>query len=149
MPTIVPPIVTPLAAPAVSVTSVSDVSYDTIQASIGAGYSFRVENIYQYTNSISQLLEPVGIKKFNKFGDKEVRNLQMMVDPYQRTSALNQTMLGMDYTFDGNNGFYPMLEANATIKYRIDVTELGNGDLLSGNSNFEDIEFLDDYIIDF
>lgn len=57
--------------------------------------------------------------------------------------------MGYDYAFDSNNAFFPVIEGNTTVNYRIDVEEFGQNDLMAGQSNFDDIEFLQDYINDF
>jgi hypothetical protein len=102
-----------------------------------------------YSSNINQLLQPIGLKKYNKFGDKHIRVLQPMVDPYQSSSALNQTMLGLDYMFDSNNGFYPTISANTSVNFQFSTTEISHQDYLSGKTNFQDIEFLQGYINDF
>ena len=149
MATTISPIVTTASSPIVSVTGASGTSYDEIQASIGTSFNYLVKNIYQKATSISQLMQPVLIRKFNKFGDKHQMNLQMMVDPYQQQASLNQSMMGYDYAFDSNNAFFAFIEGNTTVNYRIDVKEFGQNDFLSGPNNFDDIEFLQDYINDF
>ena len=147
MPT-VPPNISTLSTPAIQVSSVSGVSYYQIQQSIGT-FVYLVNNIYMYSSNINQLLQPIGLKKYNKFGDKHIRVLQPMVDPYQSSSALNQTMLGLDYMFDSNNGFYPTISANTSINFQFSTTEISHQDYLSGKTNFQDIEFLQGYINDF
>jgi len=147
MPT-VPPNISTLSTPAIQVSSVSGVSYYQIQQSIGT-FVYLVNNIYMYSSNINQLLQPIGLKKYNKFGDKHIRVLQPMVDPYQSSSALNQTMLGLDYMFDSNNGFYPTISANTSVNFQFSTTEISHQDYLSGKTNFQDIEFLQGYINDF
>jgi len=149
MPTTIAPIVTTQATPIVSVTGASGTSYDEIQGSIGTSFNYLVKNIYQRATSFTQLLQPVKLRKFNKYGDKHEMNLQMMIDPYQQQSSLNQSLMGYDYAFDSNNAFFPIIEGNTTVNYRIDVEEFGQNDLMAGQSNFDDIEFLQDYINDF
>jgi len=147
MPT-VPPNISTLSTPAIQVSSVSGVSYYQIQQSIGT-FVYLINNIYMYSSNINQLLQPIGLKKYNKFGDKHIRVLQPMVDPYQSSSALNQTMLGLDYMFDSNNGFYPTISANTSVNFQFSTTEISHQDYLSGKTNFQDIEFLQGYINDF
>jgi hypothetical protein len=76
-------------------------------------------------------------------------NLQMMIDPYQDQSSLNQSLMGLDYIFDSNNAYFASIEGNTTVNYRIDVQEFGQNDLMGSKTNFDDIEFLQDYINDF
>jgi hypothetical protein len=102
-----------------------------------------------YSSNINQLLQPIGLKKYNKFGDKHIRVLQPMVDPYQQISALNQTMLGLDYSFDSNNGFYPTISANTSINFQFSSTQISKQDYLQGADNFQNIEYLEDYLNDF
>jgi hypothetical protein len=145
---VVPPNISTLSTPAIQVRSIGDVSYKTIQQSIGT-YFYKVNNIYIYASNLDQLLQPVGLKKFNKFGDKQIRILQPMIDPYQQTSSLNQTMLGLDYVFDSNNGFYPTISANTSVNFQFSTTEISHQDYLKGEDNFQNIEYLQDYLNDF
>jgi hypothetical protein len=147
MPSVAPNI-TVGTTPTIAVDSISGVSYNQINQSIGS-YFYLVKNIYIYSSNINQLLQPIGLKKYNKFGNKHIRVLQPMIDPYQDLSAINQTTIGLDYAFDSNNGFYPTLSANTTTTFQIDTTQMSADDYLSGKSNFDDIEFLTDYINDF
>lgn len=142
------PIITNLSSPAIQVVSVSDLAYNTLNNSIGASiYAF--ENLYQWSSSLNQLLEPIYLKKFNKNGNKEVQFLNMVVDPYQFTSALNQTA-PVDYIFDSNNSFQPRILPNVATKYRIDIRDFERQDLLTkGSSNFGNLDFYMDYEIDF
>lgn len=149
MPTTIAPIVIVSPTPIVSVTGASGTPYNEIQASIGTSFNYLVKNIYQKATNLSQLLQPLILRKFNQRGEKEQMNLQMMVDPYQDQASLNQSAIGYDYAFDSNNAMFVFVEANTTINFRIDVEELGQNDLMEGKSNFDDIEFLQDYINDF
>lgn len=149
MPTTIAPIVTINSSPLVEVTGVSGVSYDQINTSIGLNYDYLLFNIYQSTSNISQLLQPVRLRKFNKFGDKNEINLQMMVDPYQNQASLNQSMFGYDYAFDSNNAFFANIEANTTVSYRIEVEEQTAQSLFNGNTTINEIDFFKDYISDF
>lgn len=144
-----PPIVQTLARPAVEVTSTGDLDYATLNASIGS-FAYRMQNIYQYATNINQLLQPLYLKKYNKFGDKNVMYLATTVDPYQYTSALSSPTEGLDYNFDGNNVFEPTLLPNVSLDFRFSITEMNPSDLLTrGESNFGNLEFFMDYEIDF
>jgi len=144
-----PPIVQTLAAPAVAVTSTGDLDYATLNASIGS-FSYKMRNIYQYATNIDQLLQPLYLKKYNKFGDKNVKYLATTVDPYQFTSALSTPTTNFDYNFDGDNTFEPTLLPNVSLDFRIDIQEMSPTDLLTkGESNFGNLEFFEDYEIDF
>lgn len=147
MPSVAPNI-TVGTTPTIAVDSVNGVSYNQINQSLGS-FNYLVKNIYIYSSNIDQLLQPIGLKKYNKFGDKHIRVLQPIIDPYQTSSSLNQTTIGLDYAFDSNNGFYPTISANTTATFQIDTTQLSAEDYLSGKSNFDDIEFLTDYLNDF
>lgn len=149
MATTIAPIINVATTPIVSVTGASGTSYNSINNSIGMSMFYRVNAIYQYTDNLTQLLSPVVLKKFDKFGAKTLTSLQMTIDPYQNQASLTQSMLGYDYNFDSNNNFYPFILGNTTINYQIQVTELTASQFLSGQSNFDDIEFLEDYINDF
>ena len=144
----VPPSISVGTTPTIEVTSVSGIDYNTINQSIGS-FTYLLDNVYIYSSNLLQLNYPIGLKKYNKFGDKHIKVLQPIIDPYQNASALNQTMVGLDYAFDSNNGFYPTIAANTTVTYQIDYTELSATDFLKGRTNFEDIEFLQDYKLDF
>jgi len=145
---VVPPNITITNPASIQVSSVSGVSYEQIQQSIGT-YFYEIKNIYIYSSNLDQLLQPVGLKKYNKFGDKQIRILQPMIDPYQQSSALDQTMLGLDYIFDSNNGFYPTISANTSVNFQFSTTEISHQDYLQGVDNFQNIEYLQDYLNDF
>lgn len=147
MPT-VPPNISVLPIPAIQVSSVSGSSYYEIQQSIGT-YFYLINNIYLHSSNLNQLLQPIGLKKYNKFGDKHIRVLQPMIDPYQSQGALNQTMLGLDYVFDSNNGFYPTISANTSVNFQFSSTQISKQDYLKGVDNFQNIEYLEDYLNDF
>jgi hypothetical protein len=149
MATTIAPIINVATSPIVSVTGASGVSYDSINNSIGMSMFYKVNSIYQYTNNLQQLLSPVVLKKFDKVGNRQNTTLQMTIDPYQQQASLTQEMLGYNYAFDSNNGFFPFILANTTVNYQIKVTELTASQFLSGASNFDNIEFLQDYINDF
>lgn len=89
------------------------------------------------------------MKKFNKVGDREVRFLNMTIDPYQYTAALNENTYDMDYNFDSNNSFQPRILANTSIDYRFDIIDLQPSDLLKGYGNFGNIDFFNDYEYEF
>ena len=98
------PTITVLSSPAVSVTSINNLSYGALQQSLGT-YSYLLNSIYEYTEQSSQLLQPIVLRKYNVRGSKENYNLRMAVDPYQFTASIHQDTIGMDYAFDGNNNF--------------------------------------------
>jgi hypothetical protein len=76
--------------------------------------------------------------------------LATTVDPYQFTSALSTPTTNFDYNFDGDNTFEPTLLPNVSLDFRIDIQEMSPTDLLTkGESNFGDLEFFEDYEIDF
>lgn len=143
------PIITTLPRPAIEVVSVSDLNYNTLNASIGT-FNYRFNNLYLFSNTLDQLLEPIFLKKFSKQGDKNVMYLNMTIDPYQFVSSLTKDVKGLDYEFDSNNSFIPTILANTALNYVFDINELSAGDLFTrGESNFGELEFFDDYTIDF
>jgi hypothetical protein len=144
------PIITIYPNDAIRVTSVSDLSYATVNASVGTGYYYDFKNFYQFSTSINQLLEPIYLLKFSKQGDRNVYYLNNTVDPYQLSSALSVDTEFLDYRFDSNNAFIPRILANTKLFYRFDIHELSNEDFLTrGESNFGMLEFYEDYEIDF
>jgi hypothetical protein len=143
----VPPNISTLPAPATQVVGVGGVSYESIQESMGS-HAYGVRDIYQYSTSLIQIMNTITLKKYDANGTKFLYNLTPTIDPYQSTSALNISTKGIDYAFDGNNGFYPILEANTTIQYRIEVYDLSVGDLMLSKNNFEDLEMFSDFNFD-
>ena len=144
----VAPVVSVLSSPAVSVTSINNLTYNQIQQSIGS-YSYLLNSIYEYTEQPSQLLQPIGLKKYNVKGDKLIYNLQMAVDPYQQIASIHQDTIGLDYAFDGNNNFYFYLEPNTYAQLQFDVVEIAPIMFLNKRCLFEEIEFLEDYLVTF
>jgi hypothetical protein len=49
--------------PWLQVTSGGQISYNTIQQSIGQGYQFGVNGVYMKAQGISQLLQPITLEK--------------------------------------------------------------------------------------
>lgn len=145
---VVPPNITITNPASIQVSTIGDVTYKEIQQSIGT-YFYKINNIYIYASNLDQLLQPIGLKKYTKTGSKEIKILQPMIDPYQQTSSLNQTMFGLDYIFDSNNGFYPTISANTFVNFQFSTTEVSHQDYLKGEDNFQNIEFLQDYLNDF
>jgi hypothetical protein len=144
------PIITVYPNDAVRITSVSDLTYETVNASVGTGYYYDFKNFYQFSQSINQLLEPIYLLKFSKQGDRNVYYLNNTVDPYQKTSALSVDAEYLDYRFDSNNAFIARILGNSTLFYRFDIQELSNEDFLTkGESNFGMLEFYENYEIDF
>jgi hypothetical protein len=144
----VAPTITVLSSPAVSVTSINNLSYGALQQSIGS-YSYLLNSIYEYTEQTSQLLQPVGLKKYNAKGTKQIYNLQMAVDPYQDQASIHQDTIGLDYAFDGNNNFYFYLEANTYAQLQFDIVEIAPIMFLNKRCLFEEVEFLEDYLVTF
>ncbi len=144
------PTVTTQVAPIISASTNNGVSYEEIQQSIGS-YAFQLTSLYVYTpNNISQLLLPIYLRKYNKQGDRTERSLFMNIDPFQYTAALNVDFKELDYRFDSNNNFYLTIQPNTTINLRIGVVEISpNIFFPEGTSNFDEIDFLSDYMIDF
>jgi len=147
MPDVVP-VVTVLTSPAVSVTSINNLTYNQIQQSIGS-YSYLLNSIYEYTEQTSQLLQSIGLKKYNIKGDALIYNLEMAVDPYQQIASIHQDTIGLDYAFDGNNNFFFHLEPNTYAQLQFDVIEIAPIMFLNKRCFFEEIEFLEDYLITF
>lgn len=144
------PIITNYPNDAIKVTSVSDLSYETINASAGTGYYYDFKNFYQFSTSLEQLLEPIYLLKFSKQGDRNVYYLNNTIDPYQKTSALSIDTEYLDYRFDSGNAFIPRIFGNTKLFYRFDIKELSNEDFLTkGESNFGFLDFYKDYEIEF
>ena len=144
------PIITTYPNDAIRVTSASDISYETVNASVGTGYYYDFKSFYQFSSVLEQLLEPIYLLKFSKQGDRNVYYMNNTIDPYQGTSALSIDTEFLDYRFDSNNAFIPRILGNTTLFYRFDIHEFSNEDLLTrGESNFGMIDFYEDYEIDF
>jgi hypothetical protein len=144
----VAPVVTVLPTPAVSVTSINQLTYNQLQQSIGS-YTYLLNSIYEYTEQTSQLLQPIGLRKYNVRGSKDTYNLQMAVDPYQFVASIHEDTIGLDYAFDGNNNFFFFIEPNTYAQLQLEVVEIAPIMLLNQRCLFEEIEFLEDYLITF
>jgi hypothetical protein len=144
----VAPVVTVLPTPAVSVTSINQLTYNQLQQSIGS-YTYLLNSIYEYTEQTSQLLQPIGLRKYNVRGSKDTYNLQMAVDPYQFVASIHEDTIGLDYAFDGNNNFFFFIEPNTYAQLQLEVVEIARVMLLNKTCLFEEIEFLEDYLITF
>jgi hypothetical protein len=73
----------------------------------------------------------------------------MAVDPYQDIASIHQDTIGLDYAFDGNNNFYFYLEPNTYAQLQFDVVEIAPIMFLNKRCLFEEVEFLEDYLITF
>lgn len=146
MPSVFPNIST-LPAPATQVVALGATSYEAIQTSM-SGNAYGLQNIYQYSTNITQITNTITLKKYDVNGTRYLYNLTPTIDPYQDQSALNISMRNIDYAFDGNNGFFPILEANTTVQYRIEVYDLSVGDFMISKNNFEELEMFTGFDFD-
>lgn len=145
------PTITTQVNPIVSAVTGGAVSYEEINQSIGT-FIYQLESLYVYTPSnISQLLRPIYLRKYNKAGDRSERYLFMTIDPFQLVAALQVDFQELDYRFDSNNNFYIDIEPNTTLVMKITIKEMSPNNFFPEpeEDNFEDIEMLTDYIIDF
>jgi hypothetical protein len=143
MPT-VPPNITVLSTPATQVVGLGATTYEQIQASIGA-HAYGVKNLYQFSSNLDQLTNIIVLKKYDANGTKFFYNLAPTIDPYQYSSALDTEFSHLDYAFDGNNGFYPTINANTTVNMQVSVYDLSPSDLINSRSNFEFNDFFTDF----
>lgn len=141
----VPPNISTLSSPATQVSSLGVTDYNTIQTAISGGHAYLVRNIYQYTSNITQLTNVITLKQYDANGVKYLYNLTPTLDPYQSSSALNTPMYGIDYTLDGQNGFYPTIEANTTVELRIKVESISVGSYLPSKDNFDSLEYFEGF----
>jgi len=142
------PTLTTSSTPFIEVTSAGGVSYTEIQNSIGT-YVYQILNLYQRASSISQIMQNILLRKYDKFGNRQLRLMEMNIDPFQFQASLNKNMRNLDYRFDNNNNMYMTVEGNTLINIVIDMIELNRADMLGPNDTFKEIEFLKDYNIDF
>lgn len=140
----VPPNILVLTTPATQVVSQGATTYAQIQASIGA-VVYGVIDLYQWSNNNNQLTNVITLKKYDANGTKYLYNLTPTIDPYQYQSALDTQFDGLNYAFDGQNGFYPTIEANTTVVMQVGVYELSPSDLMNTRSNFEGTDFFIDF----
>ena len=142
----VPPNVTILPQPATIVTAQGATSYETIQTSISGGYAFLVLGIYQYTNNLLQLNNPISLKQYDANGTKNLMVLTPTIDPYQGTSALNLPTMKYNYVLDGRNGFFPTIKALTSVSFRIRVEATSSYDLVPNSDyNFQTSEFFNEF----
>jgi hypothetical protein len=142
----VPPNVSILPQPATIVTAQGATSYETIQTSISGGYAFLVLGIYQYTNNLLQLNNPISLKQYDANGSKNLMVLTPTIDPYQSTSALNLPTMKYNYVLDGRNGFFPTIKALTSVSFRIRVEATSAYDLApNSDHNFQTSEFFNEF----
>ena len=142
----VPPNISILPQPATIVTAQGATSYETIQTSISGGYAFLVLGIYQYTNNLLQLNNPISLKQYDANGSKNLMVLTPTIDPYQSTSALNLPTMKYNYVLDGRNGFFPTIKALTSVSFRIRVEATSSSDFAPQNEqNLIKTEFFNEF----
>jgi len=139
--------------PWIEVTSGGQISYDTIQQSIGQGYQYGVNGVYMKADSVSQLLQPVTLEKNNRRGIFESKQFVPTIEPYQFISAINQDVVDSNayeqFTFDGLQNFVLPLEPDANVYVVFAMVEQSTNNLLvTSPDNFQRLEYYD-YLADF
>jgi hypothetical protein len=139
--------------PWLQVTSGGQISYDTIQQSIGQGYQFGVNGVYMKAQGISQLLQPITLEKNNRRGIFELKNYIPTVDPYQFVSAINSDVVDSkeheSLTFNGLQNFVMPIESTENVYVVFSLEEQSTNNLLQTSpTNFERLEYYD-YLADF
>jgi len=142
-----------LGLPWIEVTSGGQISYDTIQQSIGQGYQYGVNGVYMKADSISQLLQPVTLEKNNRRGIFELKQFIPTIDPYQYISAINKDVVDSaqheSLTFNGLQNFVLPLEKDADVYIVFSLEEQSTNNLLiTSPDNFQRLEYFD-YLADF
>lgn len=139
--------------PWIEVTSGGQISYNTIQQSIGQGYQYGVNGLYMKAETISQLLQPVTLEKNNRRGIFELKQFVPTIDPYQFIAAVNKDVVDSaqheSLTFNGLQNFVLPIEKDANIYIVFSLEEQSTNNLLvTSPDNFQRLEYYD-YFADF
>ena len=139
--------------PWIIVNSGGQVSYDTIQQSIGQGYQYGLNGLYMKSNTIPQLLEPVTLEKNNRRGIFELKQFIPTIDPYQKVSAINSQVIDHEQretlTFNGLQNFVATILPSENVFFVFSIEEQGvNNLMVDSPTNFEVLEHYD-YLADF
>lgn len=138
--------------PWIQVNSGGQISYDTIQQSIGQGYQFGLNGLYMKGNNVEQLLQPVTLEKNNRRGIFEQKQYIPTIDPFQFVAAVNSDVVDEaqheSLTFDGKQNFVIEILAGEKVYFVFSLQEQSTNSLLQSPTNFEILEyynFLADY----
>jgi len=139
--------------PWVKIASGGQISYDTIQQSIGQGYQFGLNGLYMKANSIEQLLEVVTLEKNNRRGIFELKQFVPTIDPFQLISAIQADVVDQKehetLTFNGLQNFVLTIEPDESVFFVFSLEEQSiNNLLLTSPTNFERLEN-EESLIDF
>lgn len=138
--------------PWIQVNSGGQISYDTIQQSIGQGYQLGLNGLYMKGNNVEQLLQPVTLEKNNRRGIFEQKQYIPTIDPFQFVAAVNSDVVDEaqheSLTFDGKQNFVIEILAGEKVYFVFSLQEQSTNSLLQSPTNFEILEyynFLADY----
>jgi len=136
----------------IDVKSGGQISYDTVQQSIGQGYQFGLNGLYMKANTTEQLLQPVTLEKNNRRGIFEQKQYIPTIDPFQFVSAVNSDVVDNTQhetlTLDGKQNFVLEIMPEQTVIFVFSLQEQSTNNLLQSPTNFEKLEhfdFLADY----
>jgi len=139
-------------SPWISIQSGGQISYDTIQQSIGQGYQFGVNGLYMKANGVQQLLQNVTLEKNNRRGIFEQKQFIPTVDPYQLLSAITSDVVDHQQheslTFNGLQNFVIEILAGEKVYFVFSLQEQSMNNLIPSPTNFERLEYYD-FLADF
>jgi hypothetical protein len=128
----------------VTIASTDTTPYSEIQASMGS-INYGLTEMYIYTNSTEQLLEPLIYRNYNVNGNIDKFLDTPTVDPYQFQNSLYLKPIRDNIVFNGNTNLTFDILANQNVKFVMYVEELANSMLLKEPSFFQDYFFKQQY----
>lgn len=136
--TTIAPIITNLSSPSCIVSSIGDVGYSAINNSLGS-WAYKLFSLYAFSSDIALFFEPVYLKHYNVDGDKQVRFLNMVVDPYQFQNATIQNIGEIGFVFDGRSNFMLRLPSLVSVNLQLNTEAISPNDYFAQPSTLSDL----------
>jgi hypothetical protein len=113
----------------VSVASIDNTNYSTIVESMGS-FVYGVEEVYIKSENVDQILQNFTFNSYDANGNLQNFVDVITVDPYQKQSAVNTSLVGKDIVFDGRTSVDFEILPNENVNMVFTTKQLSNRDEL-------------------
>jgi hypothetical protein len=113
----------------ITLESTSATPYEEIQESMGSS-SYQIKNIYLKTDSTTQILQPLILRKYDSNGDIDITSVVPTVDPYQKQTSLNIGVDSNNYILDGKLNISYEILSNENVSINLDTIKLDKSSIL-------------------
>lgn len=127
----------------ITITSLDSTLYDAIIESLGS-YYYVMTDVYIQSNSVEQMLEPLGFFKYDVNGNITDNKVIPTLDPNQDQLSLFIEFASKGYILDGKLYIEYNLQPNETVNFYIGNIQYANSMELPDNDGFPK-DFLKDY----